>query len=125
MATTRKAAAKPQKVERKFMQTLWLILLIIESLLGIILILDLTNRPEDPSRPYLLAALFILSTTKLVGVFGIWMWEKWGLYTYAGAVIGMTVIGLMLTGTTLIVFYELLPVAITGWLFREQIPNFK
>ena len=121
MAPQKKAAGKPKHpVERGLGLTIWLALLVIQSLLGIILILDLNNRPEDPSRPYLLLALFIFSAAKLAGVLGIWLWKRWGLYTYVGAVIGTAIIGLALTGTMMMIFYELLPVAITGWLLREK-----
>jgi hypothetical protein len=119
------AVKKSQPVERGIGLTIWLALLVFQSALGIVLILDLTNRPDDPSRPYLLAALFILSAVKLIGVLGIWLWKRWGLYTYAGAVVGIAIIGLMLTGTALMVFYELLPVAITGWLVREKLQHFQ
>ncbi len=126
MATSNKAALKkPQQIERGMGLTIWLVLLVIQSALGIILILDLTNRPEDPSRPYLLAILFILSAAKLAGVLGIWLWKRWGLYAYAGAVLGIAIIGLILTGTALMIFYELLPVAITGWLLREKMQYFQ
>ena len=126
MATRKKAAVKkPQQVERGTGLTIWLALLVIQSALGIILIMDLTNRPEDPSRPYLLAALFVLSAAKLLGVLGIWLWKRWGLYAYAGAVVGIAIIGLALTGTALMIFYELLPVAITGWLLREKMQDFQ
>jgi hypothetical protein len=126
MATRKNAVAKKaQQVERGTGLTIWLALLVIQSALGIILIMDLTNRPEDPSRPYLLTALFVLSAAKLVGVLGIWLWKRWGLYAYAGAVVGIAIIGLALTGTALMVFYELLPVAITGWLLREKMQYFQ
>ena len=100
---------------------IWLILLFIQNALGVILILDLINRPADPARPYLLAALFIFSIIQLAGVFAVWFRPNWGFYTYAGAVIGTTSIGLVLTGSILILFYELLPVAITGWLFKDHL----
>jgi hypothetical protein len=126
MATHKKAAVKkPQQIERGTGLTIWLVLLVIQSALGIVLILDLNNRPEDPSRPYLLAALFILSAAKLVGVLGIWLWRRWGLFAYAGAVLGIAIIGLTLTGTALMIFYELLPVAITSWLLREKMQYFQ
>jgi hypothetical protein len=100
---------------------IWLILLFIQNALGVVLILDLINRPADPARPYLLAGLFFFSVIQLAGVFAIWFRPSWGFYAYAGAVIGTTSIGLVLTGSILIVFYELLPVAITGWLFKEHL----
>lgn len=111
---------KPKQIRRGTGLTIWLALLVIQSALGIYLILDLTNRPEDPSRPYLLAALFILFAAKLTGLLGIWFWKLWGIYIYAGAAVGIAIIGLALTGTSLMVFYELLPVAITGWFLRGK-----
>jgi hypothetical protein len=126
MATRKNAAVeKSQQAERGIGLTIWLALLVIQSALGIFLILDLNNRPDDPARPYLLAALFILSAAKLVGVLGIWLWKRWGLYIYAGSVVVIAIIGLMLTGTGLMIFYELLPVAITGWLVREKLQYFQ
>jgi hypothetical protein len=115
--TTKKS--KPQKLGKAL--KIWLILLFIQNALGVVLILDLINRPADPARPYLLAGLFIFSVIQLAGVFAIWFRPAWGFYAYTGAVIGTTSIGLMLTGSILIVFYELLPVAITGWLFKDHL----
>jgi hypothetical protein len=120
---------KPQKTTRnkskppKLGKTLkiWLILLFIQNALGVVLFLDLINRPADPAGPYLLAGLFFFSVIQLAGVFAIWFRPAWGFYAYAGAVIGTTSIGLVLTGSILIVFYELLPVAITGWLFKDRL----
>ena len=126
MADSRKAAAAGQSepIQRSKALTIWLVLLLVQSALGVYLILDLTKRPEDPTRPYLLAGLLILSVIQLAGISGIWLWKKWGLYAYAGAVVGTASIGLLLTGTLLIVFYELLPVAVTGWLLRDMWDNF-
>ena len=118
MATHKEETTK--KIKRGTGLTVWLALLVIQSALGIILIIDLTKQPEDPSRPYMLAALFILTAVKLAGVIGIWLWKRWGLYTYAVAVVGIAIIGLVLTGSALMVFYELLPVSITGWMLREK-----
>ena len=109
---------KPPKLGKAL--KIWLILLFIQNALGIVLILDLINRPADPARPYLLAALFFFSVIQLAGVFAIWFRPAWGFYAYIGAVIGTTSIGLVLTGSILIVFYELLPIAITGWLFKDH-----
>jgi hypothetical protein len=115
--TTNKS--RPLKLRKAL--KVWLILLFIQNALGVVLILDLLNRPADPARPYLLAGLFFFSVIQLAGVFAIWFRPGWGFYTYAAAVIGTTSIGLVLTGSLLIVFYELLPVAITGWLFKDHL----
>ena len=126
MAIHKKATVnKTQQLKRGTGLTIWLALLVIQSALGIVLIMDLTNRPADPSRPYLLAALFVLSAVKLGGLLGIWLCKRWGLYAYAGTEVGIAILGLALTGTALIVFYELLPVAITGWLLREKMQYFQ
>lgn len=123
-AQKKETEKKPQHIKRGTGLTIWLILLVFQSVLSIILVMDLTKQPEDPSRPFIVVALFIFSAVKLVGLLGAWLWKKWGLLAYAIAVVGIAIIGLLLTGNMGVLFFELLPVAITGWLVREKLAYF-
>ena len=100
--------------------TIWLVILLLSSLLTVILVLDKVNSPEGSATPFLLAALFLAAIAKLVGVIGIWFWEKWGLYLYAGGVVLAIVAGLMLTANWLLPLNEVIPLAILGWLIRDK-----
>jgi len=124
-AQKKEVVKKSQSKTRGTGVTIWLILLVLQSALAIYMIQDLTKRPEDPSRPFILAALFLLSAVKLAGVLGIWLWKRWGLYIYLGSVVGVSIIGLVLTGNPGILFFELIPVVITGWLLKDKYPLFQ
>ena len=100
--------------------TIWLVILLLSSLLTVILVLDTVNGPEGSATPFLLTALFLAAIAKLVGVIGIWFWEKWGLYLYAGGVVLAIVAGLILTANWLLPLNEVIPLAILGWLIRDK-----
>ena len=113
-----------KKQERGLGLSIWLVLLLLMNLLTLVLILGRARGPETLSYPYLMAALLILSAAKVVSVIGIWLWERWGLYVYAASVVGTIAVGLMLTGTWLFAFNEVLPLAILGWLLKDKYDNF-
>ena len=114
-----------KKKNRGLGLSIWLILLALMNLLTLVLIVGRARGPEMMSFPYLMAALLIFSAGKVVSVIGIWFWERWGLYVYAGSVIGTMAVGLMLTGTWLYAFNEILPLAILGWLLKDKYDNFE
>jgi len=64
-----------------------------------------------------LMALHFLAN--VVAAIGIWNWQKWGPYVYAGSTILALVIGLVTVGIWS-VFYMVLPLAILGWLLRTK-----
>jgi cytochrome c oxidase subunit IV len=115
---------KSTKKERGLWLSIWLILIILMNLLTLVLIVDRIQQPETMSFPYLITALFVFSAGKVVAAIGIWVWERWALYVYAGAVVGTIVIGLMLTGTWLFAFNEALPMAILGWMLKDRYDYF-
>ena len=106
--------------ERGTWLSIWLILIILHSILSVILIIDLTKQPNADTLPWYLSLLFLAAVAKIVAAVAIWLWEKWGLYLYAGAIIVSTIIGILLTGTLLIVFNDVLPLAILGYLLRNK-----
>ncbi len=113
-------AKKVIKKERGLWLSIWLILIVLMNLMTLVLIVDRVKQPEAMSFPYLMTALLVFSAAKVVAAIGIWVWERWALYVYAGAVIGTMVIGLMLTGELLFAFNEILPIAILGWMLKDK-----
>ena len=106
--------------ERGTWLSIWLILIILHSILTVILIIDLTKQPDATTLPWYLSLLFIAAVAKIVAAVAIWLWERWGLYLYAGAILVSTIIGILMTGTLLIVFNDVLPLAILGYLLRNK-----
>ena len=64
-----------------------------------------------------LMALHFLAN--VLAAVGIWYWQKWGLYVYAGSTILALFVGLMTVGIWS-VFYMVLPLVILGWLLRTK-----
>ena len=118
---TKKSSAK----QRGFWLSFILILMALINLLTLALIIDRVQAPQSMNYPYLMAGLFIFTAAKIVAAIGIWFWERWALYVFAGSVIGTIVVGLLLTGTWLFAFNEVLPLAILGWLLRDKYDYFK
>lgn len=118
-------AKKSSAKQHGFWLSFVLILMVIINLLTLALIIGQAKSPQSMNYPYLMAGLFIFTAAKIVSAIGIWFWERWALYVYAGSVIGTIVIGLLLTGTGLFAFNEILPLAILGWLLKDKYDNFK
>ena len=118
-------AKKSTKKTRGLWLSIWLILIILMNLLTLVMIVARAKGPEILSFPYLMAVLFLLSAAKVVAAIGIWVWERWALYVYAAAVVGTIAVGLMLTGTWVFAFNEILPMAILGWLLKDKYGNFE
>ena len=70
-------------------------------------------------RPWALGLMALHFLANVVAAIGIWNWQKWGLYVYAGSTILALVIGLVTVGIWS-VFYMVLPLAILGWLLRTK-----
>ncbi len=114
---------RKQKASRGVFLSIWLGLMIVVNLVTFALIMDRV-KSSQVLFPYMLSLLLLITVAKIVATVGIWVWERWALYVYAGAVVGTIIIGLVLTGTWLFAFNEILPLAILGWLLRDKYANF-
>jgi len=123
--TPQKARQTPKKKERGVGLTIVLVLIMIHSILTIFAYLRFTNNPTSSATPWIVTALFIAGVAKFVAAAAIWKWERWGIYVFLGATLVDVAVGILLTGTTLIAFNEILPVAILAWLVRDRMQDFK
>lgn len=101
----------------------WLILILLHSLLSAGLIYYLRREPAGNS-PLWLAVLAAVAIANVVAVIAIWNWKRWGLVLYVIATIASIVVGLMLTGTQLIVFQQIIPLVILGYLIKDKWSRF-
>jgi hypothetical protein len=49
-----------------------------------------------------------------------WYWKQWGIYLYAVVCIVQAVVHLMLTGQMMVMFYDILPVAVLAYIINLQ-----
>ena len=112
------------QIERGFWLSLVLILIMIHSIFSVWFVYNAQQASDATSTQWLIGALVLVAIAKFIAAIAIWNWKKWGLYIFAVSVVASVIIGLLLTGTWLIVFNEVLPLAILGWFIRDKWPNF-
>jgi hypothetical protein len=124
-SSPQKARQTPKKKERGIWLTIALVLIMIHSILTIFVYLRYTNNPQSSFTPWVVTSLFIVAVAKFVAAAALWMWERWGIYLFLGASLVMVAIGLVLTGSLLVGFNEIIPVAVLAWLMRDRMQDFK
>lgn len=97
----------------------WLILILLHGILASLLILYLRQQRADPSPAWILLILFALALADIVAAIAIWYWKRWGLVLYAVSTVIGIVVGLVLTASQLIVFHDIIPLAILGYLVKD------
>jgi hypothetical protein len=101
--------------------SIWLILIVIHSFIASFATLSLMKTPDAVTRQWLVAALLIFPAAKAIAALGMWEWKTWGLYLYVIAVLGTMGVALVLTSFLIWgIFYEAIPLLITGWLLRGK-----
>lgn len=110
--------------ERGTWLSLWLILIMLHGIFASGLIWYLRSQRSDPSPSWILAILFLLAVADIVAALAAWNWKKWGLWLYALSTAIGIVIGLVLTASQLVVFHDIIPLAILGYLVRDKRDQF-
>jgi hypothetical protein len=96
----------------------------LHGVLASVLIWYLAGTDQVTKFPWTLPALFLLSLADIVAGITIWNWKKWGLWLYAISVAVGIAVGLVLTATQLIVFHEVIFLAILGYLVKDKMQYF-
>ena len=87
---------------------------------------DDDNLPGDNRADAALAVvpalpvLLVLSLADIVAAIGAWNWRKWGLVLYGISTAAGIAVGLMLTGSQLVVFHDIVPLTILGYLYKDK-----
>ena len=112
---------KPQEApkERGCWLTGWLILMLIHGVLSSLLIFYQRNQ-EVGCQSVWLGLLLLATIAIVVATVAIWYWQRWGLILYAISIGIGIVVGLVLTGTQLWVFHEIIPLVILGYLIKDK-----
>ena len=117
--TKKRNADDVQKVRGTWL-SLWLILIMLHGLIASGLVWYLRAQGNESSPVWMLAILCLLGIVDIVAAIAAWNWKKWGLWLYfISTVVGIAV-GLVLTRTQLIVFHDIIPVVILGYLVKDK-----
>ena len=101
---------KHQNKERGTWLSIWLILIMIHGVLATYLVLDFLKQQYAPFRPIIIASLIFISVAAIISAIAIWFWKKWGLYLYVIATIVGMATHLVMTGSLLVLFYDIIPI---------------
>lgn len=121
---TKRKPARTAPKERGTWLSLWLIVILLHGVLASGLIWYLRAQRNDPSPSWVLIILFVLAIADIVAALAAWNWRKWGLWLYAISTVVGIVVGLVLTASQLIVFHDIVPLAILGYLVRDKWSDF-
>lgn len=108
------------KKERGGWLTACLVLMMVHGIFAAFLVLYLRQQQSGASPVWVLLVLFALAVAHVVAALAIWEWKQWGLILYAAVTLVSMAVGLLLTGTQLWVFHEVLPLAILGYVIKDK-----
>lgn len=117
--TEKKNAGQTAK-ERGTWLSLWLVLIAVQGLIASGLIWYLRAQSNESSPSWMLAILFVLGIADIVAAVAAWFWKKWGLWLYVISTVVGIAVGLVLTRSQWIVFHDIIPLAILGWLIKDK-----
>ena len=117
-ANRKKAQQKPHKTRGTWL-TIALVVIVLHGLLAAVFYAAARLDTSYMTRPWAVSLMSIHFLANVVAAIGIWYWQKWGLYVYAGSAILALVVGLVTIGIWS-AFYMVLPLAILGWLLRTK-----
>jgi hypothetical protein len=110
--------------ERGCWLTGYLIWIMFHGVLASVLVWYLAGTDQVTKFPWTLPALGLLSLADIVAGAAIWNWKKWGLWLYAISTAVGIAVGLVLTATQLIVFHDVIFLAILGYLVKDKMQFF-
>lgn len=113
-------SARQRTRQRSTILSVVLIFVIIHGLILTLLSIGEKNYQGEVTHP-LMYVLFILgSLLDVVAGLALWNWQKWGLNLYLAASTMTAFVGLVNTGSLLIVFAAFLPLAVVGYVVRRE-----
>jgi hypothetical protein len=97
-----------------------LVLIFLHALLATALVYSTLKEQYAAATSWVLPVMGLVSLAGIVAAVGMWYWKKWAITLYLVTSVIAMVIHLMLTGSFLVVFYDLLPVSILAYVINLQ-----
>lgn len=115
-----KNPSKPssQQTVKKHRSTALTIVLVLVSLGAIIdAIIPLLYRKTayEITHPIVLGGVILMALLGVVGVVGLWLWKRWGIYLFVASVAVSVGVGLVIYPSIWAAFHALIPLLILGY----------
>lgn len=115
-----KQVKQPVKKVRGTALTVVLVLILLHGIVASYLAFITRKEVYANALSWVLPALTLVSLATVIGAIGMFLWKKWGIYVYAAACVVSAAVHLVLTGSGLVVLYDLIPLAFLGYVINLQ-----
>ena len=118
-SNTKAAVKKPVHKERGTLLSVLIVLIALHAVLATYL--GYTSLKEEYiNTSWALPLMTFVSVAGIVAAVGLWYWKQWGIILYAITCIIQAAVHLMMTGSLMVVFYDILPVAVLAYVISLQ-----
>jgi hypothetical protein len=121
-AKSSQAAKAPQPVHKE-RTTLWAVIIVLIGIHGVIAAALAATQVQPAYQKYfpVAMALFVLaSLAAVVAAVGMWYWKRWSLALYLITVAVACAVHIVLTGSLIFAFVDILPVLVVGYTLKLQ-----
>lgn len=115
-----KKRGKTDTRERGCLLTGMLVVIALHSVVSAYLIFYLRADRDPGALAWTVPILFALAIADIVAAIAIWYWKKWGLTLYGISTAVGIAVGLILTASQLIVFHDIIPLVILGYIIKDR-----
>lgn len=119
-STSKGQPKKPVRKQRGTLLTILLVVILLHSILASYLAYITLKEDYIGFANWIIVSLVLVTLGNLVAAIGMWFWKKWAVYLYGAMAVLAGVVHLVLTGSTMVLFYDLIPVAILGYVISIQ-----
>jgi hypothetical protein len=113
-------AQAPAKPVHGNLLTAAIVIMAVHGVFNTVALLLIRKSEYSNPPPWLWGAAFAVGVATIAAAVALWYWKRWGLYLYLAAAIASAVIGVITFPAFGIAFYNIIPVAILGWILNSQ-----
>jgi hypothetical protein len=118
-----KTASVPAVVhaQRGWLLTAMYIIMAVHGVFNTVALIALRRTDYYTNIPaWLYGGAILVGIATIVSAVALWYWKRWGLYLYVVATFGSMALGLIVFASPLAAFYNIIPLAILGYVLTFQ-----
>lgn len=105
---------QPVKKQRGTWLTVALAIVTAGAVLSVALPFIYRRQDIEISNPTFLGGVILVGLLGLVGVIGMWLWKRWGIYLFIASAFGSAALGFLVYPSQIVAFQAFVPVLILG-----------
>jgi hypothetical protein len=113
-------SVRPVKKKRGWLLATAIILITLHGILATYLISTYPSSQVYVPRPYILPILIANAFIDVVAGIAMWFWKRWGVILFGISAVISAAIGLVFTGQLMVIFYQMIPFVILGYIIAYQ-----